>query len=37
MCKKNGEFVDHLLLHYDIAGALWNTMFNSVGLCLGVW
>jgi hypothetical protein len=32
MCKKNGESVDHLLLHCEIAGALWNTIFNSVGL-----
>jgi len=24
--------MDHLLLHYEISGALWNTIFNSVGL-----
>jgi hypothetical protein len=32
MCKKNGESVDHILLHCEIAGALWNNIFNSVGL-----
>jgi hypothetical protein len=32
MCKKNGELVDHLLLHCEIAGALWNTIFSNVGL-----
>jgi hypothetical protein len=34
MCKKNGESVDHLLLHCEITSALWNTIFSSVGL---VW
>jgi hypothetical protein len=24
MCKKSGEFVDHLLLHCDIARDLWS-------------
>jgi hypothetical protein len=28
MCKKTREFVDHLLLHYDVASALWGTLFN---------
>jgi hypothetical protein len=32
MCKKSGESVDHLLLHCEIASALWNAIFNSVGL-----
>jgi hypothetical protein len=31
-CKKSGESTDHFLLHYEIATALWNTIFNSVGL-----
>jgi hypothetical protein len=30
MCKKNGELVDHLLLHYEIASAVWNSIFGSV-------
>lgn len=34
MCKKNGETVDHLLLHYEIASALWNSIFGFFGL---VW
>jgi hypothetical protein len=32
MCKKNGETVDHLLLHYEIASALWHTIFSRFGL-----
>jgi hypothetical protein len=32
MCKKNGESMDHLLLHCEIACALWNTIFSNVGL-----
>jgi hypothetical protein len=32
MCKKNGETVDHLLLHCEIARALWHTIFNRFGL-----
>jgi hypothetical protein len=24
--------VDHFLLHYEFAGALWNTFFSNVGL-----
>jgi len=32
MCNKNGESVDHLLLHCEIIGALWNTIFNSLEL-----
>jgi hypothetical protein len=30
MCKKSGGLVDHLLLHYEIASALWNTIFKYV-------
>jgi hypothetical protein len=33
-CKKNREIVDHPLLYCEIACALWNTIFNNVGL---VW
>jgi hypothetical protein len=32
MCKKSGESVDHLLLHCEMANALWNTIFSLVGL-----
>jgi hypothetical protein len=32
MCKKSGEFVDHLLFHYEIAMALWNAFFSRIGL-----
>jgi hypothetical protein len=38
VCKKNEKSVDHLLLHYEIVDALWNTIFSNVGLvwlCLG--
>jgi hypothetical protein len=31
MCKMSGESVDHLL-HCEIAGALWNSIFNLFGL-----
>jgi hypothetical protein len=34
MCKKNGDSIDHLLLHCKTANAVWNNIFNSVGL---VW
>jgi hypothetical protein len=32
ICKKNEESVGHLLLHREIIGALWTTIFTSVGL-----
>jgi hypothetical protein len=28
LCKRNGESMDYLLLHCDVASALWNTIFN---------
>ena len=31
MCKKSGEFVDHLL-HCEIASALWSAIYSRVGL-----
>jgi hypothetical protein len=31
MCNKN-EFVDLLLLHCEIASALWSALFSHVGL-----
>jgi hypothetical protein len=32
MCKKNGESVDHLLLHCEVASALWHFIFSWFGL-----
>jgi len=32
MYKRNGEFVNHLLLHYEVTCALWNAFFNHFGL-----
>jgi hypothetical protein len=32
MCKKSGESADHLLLHCEVAGALWNYIFKLFGL-----
>ena len=28
MCKQSGEFVNHLLLHYEVARALWSVLFS---------
>jgi hypothetical protein len=32
MSKKNGESMDHFLLHCEIAEALWDVFFNRFGL-----
>jgi len=32
MCKKTGESVDHLLLHCDVASALWSSLFSRFGM-----
>ena len=32
MCEKNGESVNHLLLHCEIASALLNSIFSNVWL-----
>jgi hypothetical protein len=32
MCKKNGESVDHLLLHCEEAARLWNYVFTLFGV-----
>jgi hypothetical protein len=39
-CKRNGESVDHLLLHCDVAyfcGVLSLLVLFCLGLCLGVF
>jgi hypothetical protein len=36
MCKRNEESVDHLLLHCNVASAIWSVLFNRFGLCLDV-
>jgi hypothetical protein len=32
MCKQNGESVDRLLLHCDVAYALWSALFTHFGM-----
>jgi hypothetical protein len=32
LCKRDGESVDHLLLHCDMVSALWNAIFNWFGM-----
>jgi hypothetical protein len=32
MCKRNGESVDHLVLHCNVASALWSTLFTRFGM-----
>jgi hypothetical protein len=32
LCKRNGESVDHLLLHCDVASAMWNNIFTRFGM-----
>jgi hypothetical protein len=32
ICKKIGKSVDHLLLHCDVASALWSSLFNRFGM-----
>jgi hypothetical protein len=32
MGKRDGESVDHLLLHCDVASALWSVLFNHFGM-----
>jgi hypothetical protein len=34
MCKKSRDFIDHLLLHYEVARDLWSLLFK---LCSVVW
>jgi hypothetical protein len=40
ICKKDGESVDHLLIYYEVACALWNDFSVALGcpgLCLVSW
>jgi hypothetical protein len=32
MCKKSREFIDHLLLHCEVARELWSSLFNLFGV-----
>ena len=32
MCKRNGESVDHLLIHCSIAFDLWSMVFTLFGI-----
>jgi hypothetical protein len=32
LCKRDGETVDHLLLHCDMASTLWNHVFSRFGM-----
>jgi hypothetical protein len=32
MCKRNWEFMNHLLLHFEVACAIWNVFFSRFGL-----
>jgi hypothetical protein len=32
MCKKTGEFMNHLLLHCDVGFALWSSLFSCFGM-----
>jgi hypothetical protein len=34
LCKLEGESVDHLLLHCEVAHTLWNTILSRFGLSL---
>jgi hypothetical protein len=32
MCQRNGETVDHLLLHCDVASAMCSALFSHFGM-----
>jgi len=32
MCKKSGESIDHLLIHYEVARELWSSILNLFGV-----
>jgi hypothetical protein len=32
MCEKNGESIDHLLLHCEVAGELWSYILTLLGV-----
>lgn len=32
MCKKHGESVDHILLHYDVVQVVWSYFYSLFGV-----
>jgi hypothetical protein len=32
MCKKSGESIEHLLLHYDVAWDIWSFFYSLFGV-----
>jgi hypothetical protein len=32
LCKRNGESMDHFLLHCNVASTLWNSLFTRFGM-----
>jgi hypothetical protein len=32
LCKRDGESVNHLLLHCDVASTMWNNIFTRFGM-----
>jgi hypothetical protein len=32
LCKRDGEFVDHILLHCEVACTIWTVFFSQFGL-----
>jgi hypothetical protein len=32
MCKRNGESLDHVLLHCDVTYVVWSIIFNRFGM-----
>jgi len=32
MCKKSEKFIDHLLIHCEVASELWNYILNLFGV-----
>ena len=37
LCKVDGETIDHLFLHYNVATELWDTVLNHFGMIWVMW